>query len=162
MVLLFAVMMLVLSCGSGGLGPEPVSLTRIRTGELVNRDCRFSDDLSNYPVEYSKVSDDCLQAVTIGPMTMTELEEMRQNEPSFWESSFPYQQALTGERVGGECKFESPAARAYLEFSTAVSTDEENCIMIVDVGPATEEQIKAVERRGSMSQESAVPAPSQK
>lgn len=161
-VLLFATMMLGFSCGSDGSKSELVSLTRIRMGELVNGDCRFSDGLSNYPVEYSDVSDDCYQAATIGPITMSELDEMKQDEPSFWENSSPYRQALVGEWIDGECKFESPAVRAYLEFSTAVSTDKENCIMIVDVGPATQEQIKAVERHGSMSSETPAPAPGQK
>ena len=131
-------------------------------GELVNGECRFSDDLPNYPVAYSNVSDNCYQAVTIGPMTVGELEEVKQDEPSFWENSFPYRQALMGERINGECKFESPAVRAYIEFSTAVSTDKENCIMTVDVGPATEQQIKAVEQHGSMSSETPLPAPGQK
>ena len=131
-------------------------------GELVGGDCRFSDDLSSYPVEYSNVSDNCYQAVTIGPLTMTHLEEMKRDEPSFWENSFPYRQAFVGEWIDGECKFESPAVRKYLEFSTAVSTDEESCTMIVDVGPATEEQIWAVQRRGSTSSETPVHAPSQK
>ena len=161
-VLLFATMMLGFSCGSDGSVSELVSLTRIRMGDLVNGECRFSDDLPNYPVAYSNVSDDCYQAVTIGPLTVSQLEEMKQDEPSFWENSFPYWQALAGRRIDGECKFESPAVRAYLEFSTAVSTNEENCIMVVNVGPATEEQIRAVERHGSMQLEIPVPAPGQK
>ena len=154
--------MLGLSCSNDNTAEELVSLTRIHMGERVNGDCRFSDDLSNYPVEYSNVSDHCYQAVTIGPMTIAELEEMKQYESSFWENSFPYQQALVGEWTDGKCKFESPAVRAYLDFSTAVSTDEENCIMIVDVGPATAEQIKAVERHGSTSSETPAPASGQK
>ena len=161
-VLLFAVMVLGLSCGSDNSAEELVSLTRIRAGELVNGDCRFSDDLSNYTVEYSNVSGECYQAVTIGPITMSELDEMKQDEPSFWETSSPHRQALVGEWIDDECKFESPAVRAYLEFSAPVSTDEENCTMIVDVGPATEEQVKAVERHGTMSSETPVPAPGKK
>ena len=107
---------------------------------------------------YSGVSEDCYQAVGIGPLGPDELEQMKRDEPSFWEKSLPYQQALVGERIDGECDFSSPAVQAYLAFSEPTSTDWTNCIMTVDVGPATERQIEEVERHGSTASEAAVPA----
>ena len=148
--LLIGLTMLLVSCGddAGDLSSEPVSVTRIRAGDLVNGECKFSDDLSGYHVTYSGISDDCAQAVTIGPLSRAELEKMKQDKLSFWESSFPYRQALLGQRIDGECEFESPAVKAFLEFSTTVSTNWENCVMIVDVGPATEQQVEEVQRQG--------------
>lgn len=152
-------LVLTVSCGDGGeSSSDPVSVVRVRSGEKVGGECRFGDDLSQYPVTYSGISDDCVQAVTIGPLTLAELEDMQRQESSFWENSFPYQQALVGEWIGGECDFSHPAAQAYLEFSEIASTDLENCVMIVDVGPVTEKQIEKVERHGSVSSETAVPA----
>ena len=161
--LLLALMALTLSCGGdvGNLSSDPVSVTRIRIGEKVDGECRFGDDLSKYPVSYSGVSDDCAQAVTIGPLTLTELEQMKLDAPLFWEESFPYQQALVGDRIDGECKFDSPAVRAYLEFSETVSTDWDSCVMIVDVGPATDKQIEEVQQFGTTKSETAVPATSE-
>ena len=127
-------------------------------GEKVDGQCAFADDLSPYPVTYSGVSDDCLQVVAIGPIRMAELEDMELEEPSFWENSLPYQQALKGEKSDGECDFSHPAVRAYLEFSEIASTDWSNCVMIVDTGPATESQIEKVQRHGSAYSETAVPA----
>ena len=158
--LLIAFLAAAVACGDDDAGSSSglVSVARISTGELVNGECRFDNELSEYPVDYSSVSEDCRQAVTIGPVSLTELEQMKQDVPSFWGKSSPYQQALVGERIGDECKFESPAVQAYLEFSTTASTDWANCIMIVDVGPVTEKQIDAVERLGSRSSSTAVPA----
>ena len=157
--LLAPLLVLAVACGEGGeSSSDPVSVVRIRSGERVGGECRFADDLSQYPVTYSGVSDDCVQAVTIGPLAPAELEDMQRQESSFWERSFPYQQALVGEWIDGECDFSHPAVQAYLEFSEIVSTDETNCVMIVDVGPVTERQIEGVERHGSVSSETAVPA----
>ena len=156
--LLSLLLVLTLSCGERGeSSSESVSVARIRVGEKVDGRCGFGDDLSQYPVTYSGISADCVQAVSIGPLTLAELEDMQRQESSFWENSFPYQQALVGEWIDGECQFTSPTVRAYLEFSEPSSTDLENCVMIVDVGPVTEKQIEEVERHGSVSSETAVP-----
>ena len=130
----------------------------MRLGEKVDRECRFAEDMSRYPVTFRTNPENCSQAVSIGPLSRAELEQMKQDIPLFWEKSSPYRQALVGERIDGECKFDSPAVQAYLEFSTTASTDWENCIMMVDVGPVTEGQVEAVERLGSRSSEPAVPA----
>lgn len=162
-VLLAALLAMAVSCGSDDLGSssDPVSVVRLRLGEKVEGGCRFLEDISLYPVAYRTNHENCWQAVTIGPLGRAELEEMKQDVPLFWEKSSPYQQALVGERIDGECKFDSPAVRAYLEFSTTASTDWEDCIMIVDVGPVTEEQVEAVQRPGGThSSETALPAPS--
>ena len=161
--LLALLLVLTLSCGERGESSSGlVSVVRIRSGERVSAECRFPDDLSRYPVAYSGISDHCVQAVSIGPLTLAELEDMQRQEPSFWENSSPYRQALVGEWIDGECRFTNPAVWAYLEFSEPSSTDLENCVMTIDVGPATEEQIKAVERYGSMSPETPALAPDQK
>ena len=109
------------------------------------------DDLSQYPVTYSGVSENCLQAVTIGPLSLADLDQMQREEPSFWKKSSPYQQSLVGEWFDAKCQFTSPAVQAVLEFSETVSTDWANCIMIVEVGPVTKKQIEKVERLGSRS-----------
>ena len=155
-----ALLTLALACGgdSGDPSLEPVSVARIRTGEMVGGDCIFAADLSGYPVTFSDVSGKCDQAVTIGPMSLAELERMKQDEPSFWQNSLPYRQALVGERIDSECDFSHPAVQAYLEFSETVSIDLAGCVMIVDVGPATEEQIGSVQRYGTASADPAVPA----
>ena len=162
--LLLALMVLTLSCNgdAGKSSSDPVSVARIRMGEKASGECRFDDDLSKYPVTYSGVSGDCLQAVTIGPMSMTELERMKQDVPLFWEKSSPYQYALVGDRIDGECNFDTPFVRAFLEFSETVSTDQTDCVMIVDTGPFTEKQIEEVQRLGSTTEsQTAVPAPSE-
>ncbi len=166
--LLAALVILAVSCGSDADDSlsDPVSLARIRMGEKVDGQCIFRDDLSQYPGTYSGVSEDCLQAVSIGPISLAELEQMKRDKPSFWENSFPYQQALVGEWIDDKCDFSSPAVQAYLEFSETVSTDRTNCVMIVDVGPVTEKQIAKVQRFGTMSSETPVsalfvPAPGQ-
>ena len=157
--LLVLFIVLTLSCGERGESPsDPVSMVRIRSGERVDGECRFADDLSRYPVTYSGISDDCVQAVSIGPLTPAELENMQRQEPSFWENSSPYRQALVGEWIDGECQFTSPAVRALLAFSETVSTDWDTCTMIVDVGPASRKLIEQVERHGSASSETAAPA----
>ena len=137
---------------------DPVSLARIRMGEKVNGQCTFGDGLSRYPVTYSGVSEDCLQGVTIGPLSVAELDQMKRDEPSFWEKSSPYQQSLLGERIDGECNFDTPFVRAFLAFSETESTDRTNCIMIVNVGPVTENQIEEVQHLGGTT-ESVTPAP---
>lgn len=157
-----ALMALILSCGGGGnLSSDPVSVARIRIGEKVDGECRFDDDLSKYPVSYSGVSEGCAQAVTIGPLSLTELEQMELDAPLFWKESFPYRQTLLGEKVDGECKFDSPAVRAYLEFSETVSRDWDSCVMTVDIGPVTEKQIEKVQRFGTTKSETPVPAASE-
>ena len=156
-----ALIMLVVSCGGDADDSSgPVSLVRLRQGEESDGECVFSVDLSQYPVTYSTNPDNCMQVVSVGPVTRVELEQMRQDVPLFWESSSPYQQALVGEWIDGECDFSSPAVQAYLEFSETVSTDSKNCTMIVDVGPVTEAQIEKVRRVGGMSA-TEVPVPSQ-
>ena len=162
--LLLALMVLILSCNgdAGKSSSDPVSLARIRIGEKANGECRFDDDLSKYPVTYSGVWADCLQAVTIGPISTTELEQMKRDEPSFWEKSSPYKQSLLGVRIDGECNFDTPFVRAFLAFSETESTDRTNCIMIVNVGPVTEKQIEEVQRLGGTTEsETAVPASSE-
>ena len=91
-VLLLALMVLTISCNGDASksSSDPVSVARIRLGEKANGECRFDDDLSKYPVTYSGVSEDCYQAVRIGPMSMAELEQMKLDAPAFWEKSFPY------------------------------------------------------------------------
>lgn len=160
--LLAALLAMAVSCGGDDTGSssDRVSVARIRTGDKVSGECKFNNDLSKYPVTYSTVSEDCYQAVTIGPLSMVELEQMKLDVPSFWEESSSYQQALVGERIDGECKFDSPAVRAYLEFSEPASTDWDGCVMIIEVGPATERQIEEVQRLGTTRSETAVPAPS--
>ena len=140
---------------------DPVSVARIRTGEKVNGECLFDDASTKYPVTYSGITENCMQAVSIGPLALAELEQMKRDVPSFWENSSPYRQALVGEMIDGTCDFSSPAVQAYLQFSETVSTDWANCVMIVDVGPATEKQVEEVQRFGSRSAEAAVPAPSE-
>lgn len=157
--LLVTLVILTVACDEGGeSSSDSVSVVRIRSGEMAGEECRFAGDLSQYSVTYSGISEDCVQAVTIGPLSLAELEDMQRQEPSFWENSFPYQQALIGQWIDGECQFTSPTVRAYLEFSETSSTDLENCVMMVDVGPVTEKQIEEVERHGSVSSETAVPA----
>ena len=147
-----ALMMLVVSCGGNADNSStgPLSLVRLLQGEKSGGECVFSVGLSQYPATYATNPDNCLQVVSIGPVSRVELEQMRQDVPLFWERSFPYQQALVGERIDGECDFSSPAVQAYLEFSETVSTDSKNCTMIVDVGPVTEDQIEKVQRVGGM------------
>ena len=117
-------------------------------------------DLSQYPVTYSGVSEDCLQAVTIGPLSLADLDQMQREEPSFWKKSSPYQQSLVGEWFDAKCQFTSPAVQVFLEFSETVSTDWANCIMIVEVGPVTKKQIEKVQRLSSGRTATAMPAPS--
>ena len=142
----------------GGDDSDPVSVVRMREGERIAGECRFAEDLSRYPVSFRTNQENCWEAVTIGPFALAELEQMKQDVPLFWENSLPYQQALVGERIDGRCNFSSPAVRAYLEFSQTASTDWENCIMIVDVGPATERQIEKVQRLGNTGSSTAVPS----
>ena len=149
-----------------GSSSDPVSVVRMREGEKIAGECRFEVDISRYPVSYRTDQENCWQAVTIGPLAMTDLVEMKQDVPLFWENSLPYRQALVGERVDGQCTFNNPAVQAYLEFSETASTDWESCIMIVDVGPVTEQQIEEVQRLGNTGSSTAVPfspvpAPSQ-
>ena len=144
---------------SGEATSDPVSMVRIRMGDKVDGECIFDDDLSQYLVTYLGVSGDCLQAVRIGPLSLAELDQMKRDEPSFWEKSSPYQQSLVGEWIDGKCDFSGPAFQAFLEFSETASTDWTNCIMIVDMGPVTERQIEEVQRLGSTVSETAAPAP---
>ena len=148
-----ALIMLVVSCGgdTGNSSSDEVSLVRLRQGEKSGGACVFSVDLSQYPATYSTNLDNCMQVVNVGPVSRAELDQMRQDVPLFWELSSPYQQALVGELIDGECDFSSLAVQAYLEFSETVSTDSKNCTMIVDVGPVTEAQIEKVQRVGGMS-----------
>ena len=143
-----------------GASSEPVSVARIRQDEKIAGECRFGADISQYPVTYFSPSEDCRQAVRIGPLGADELEQMKREEPLFWGKSSPYQQALVGQRTGGECEFSYPAVQAFLEFSEIASTDWTNCVMIVDVGPATRKQIEEVQRLGTTKSSTAVPAPS--
>ena len=136
----------------------PVSVVRMREGETIAGECRFAEDLSRYPVSFRTNERNCWQAVTIGPLALAELEQMKQDVPLFWENSLPYRQALVGERIDDRCNFSSPAVQAYLEFSQTASTDWENCIMIVDVGPATERQIEKVQSLGNTGSSTAVPS----
>ena len=147
-----ALIMLVVSCGgdADNSSSGPVSLVRLLQGEESGGECVFSIDLSQYPATYTTNPDNCMQVVSVGPVSRVELEQMRQDVPLFWERSSPYQQALVGERIDGQCDFSSPAVQAYLEFSETVSTDSKNCTMIVDVGPVTEDQIEKVQRVGGM------------
>ena len=148
------------SLRNGGEAPsDPVSVARIRMGEKINGECIFDDALTKYPVTFSGVAENCLQGVSIGPLSLAELEQMKRDEPSFWEKSSPYQQSLVGEWIDGKCDFSSPAVQAFLEFSETSSTDWTNCIMIVDMGPVTVKQIEEVQRFGSRKSETAVPAP---
>ena len=160
--LLATLTLLCVSClgDAGNPSADPVSLARLRQGEKSGGECVFSDDLSQYPVTYSGVSEDCLQAVTIGPLSLADLDQMQREEPSFWKKSFPYQQSLVGEWFDAKCQFTSPAVQAFLEFSETVSTDWANCIMIVKVGPVTKKQIEKVQSLGSGRSATAVPAPS--
>ena len=148
------------SLTNGGEAPsDPVSVARIRMGEKINGECIFDDAITKYPVTFSGVAENCLQAVSIGPLSLAELEQMKRDEPSFWGKSSPYQQSLVGEWIDGKCDFSNPAVQAFLEFSENPSTDWTNCIMIVDVGPATVKQIEEVQRFGRSRSETAVPAP---
>ena len=151
--LLASLTLLYVSClgDAGNPSADPVSLARLRQGEKSGGECVFSDDLSQYPVTYSGVSENCLQAVTIGPLSLADLDQMQREEPSFWKKSSPYQQSLVGEWFDAKCQFTSPAVQAVLEFSETVSTNWANCIMIVEVGPVTKKQIEKVERLGSRS-----------
>ena len=158
--LLVALLVLTVSCGSREASSEPVSVVRMQWGESIDGNCKFAgEDLSRYPVSYRTNRENCLQAVTIGPMSINELEHMKRDVSQFWEESFPYQQALFGQRVDGKCSFGSPALQAYLEFSEVASIIEENCVMIVDVGPATKRQIEEVQRHGMTESSTAAPAP---
>ena len=160
LVLCLVLLIVAIACGedSGDSPDDPVSVARIRLGEKANGECIFESNLLRYPVTYSVASEDCFQAVTIGPLARVELEQMREDEPVFWENSLPYRQALIGDWINGECDFSSPAVQAYLEFSEIVSTDPSKCVMIVDLGPVTEKQIKAIQGHGSVYSETAVPA----
>ena len=162
--LLAALIVFTISCGpekaAEQSASDPVSVVRIRQGEKIGGECRFAEDISQYPVTPWPPSENCFEAVTIGPIQRDALEQMKRDRPLFWENSYPWQQALVGEWMDGECRFTSPAVQAYLEFSEPASTDMENCVMIVDVGPATEKEIEAVQLHGSVSSETAVPAPS--
>ena len=157
--LLAVLLALTLSCGDiGESSSDPVRVVRIRAGEKIDGECRFTEDLSKFPVTYRTNPENCFQAVTIGPLTGTELERMKQDVPLFWEESSPYQQALVGESVDGECRFDHPAVQAYLEFSEIVSTDKTDCLMIVEMGPATQMQLDEVQRHGNTESSTAVPA----
>ena len=145
------------ACG-GDAASDQVSVARMRLGEKVDGQCIFGDDLSQYPVTYSEVSEDCWQAVGIGPLTPAELDRMKREESSFWQNSSPYRQSLVGELIDGKCDFSGPAVQAYLEFSETVSTDRTRCVMLVEVGPATEKQIDKVQRFGTTLSSTAVPA----
>ena len=158
--LLTALLTLTVSCGGGETSSEPVSVVRMRQGDMVNGECVFGDGPSRYPASYSGVSEDCLQAVNISPLSLDELEQMKREETLFWEQSSPYQYALLGQWIDGDCEFDTPYVRAFLEFSEIASTDRTECMVIVDTGPFTEKQIQEVQRLGTVS-ESAVPAPSE-
>ena len=158
--LLAVLLAAAVACGGndGQSSSEPVSVVRLRTGEKIDGECRFGEDISQYPVTYSTTSEDCRQAVGIGPLSLDELERMKQDVPLFWENSSPYQQALVGESVDGECRFDHPAVQAFLEFSEIVSTDKRSCLMIVEMGPATQMQLDEVQRHGNTESSTAVPA----
>ena len=143
-----------------GASSAPVSVARIRQGEKIAGECRFGADISQYPVTYFSPSEDCRQAVRIGPLGADELEQMKRDVPLFWEESYPYHQVLLGERIDGECDFTSPAIRAFLGVSEVVSIDRASCLMYVEMGPATQKQIDEVQRFGTTESLTAVPAPS--
>ena len=156
--LLAALLALIVSCG-GESSSEPVSVVRMRQGDMVNGECRFTEDISRYPVTYSTNPEDCWQAVRIGPLSLDELERMKQDVPLFWEESSPYIYGLVGEWIDGECDFDTPAVRAFLEFSEIVSTDATNCRMTVETGPVTQRQLDEVQRlAGATESATAVPA----
>lgn len=160
-LLLLVSLALTLSCsGDGAYFSEEVRVARILPGENQGGACTFRDEISEYPVTYTTNHEACAQVVSIGPLSRGELEEMKRDYPEFWGHSLAYQQALRGERIDGECTFPHPAVKALLEFSEPVSSDEENCLMIVDVGPATQQQLDAVQSLGNTSSEPAVPDPS--
>ncbi len=167
--LLAALVVFAVSCSSGeettrdatdgsGSSSDPVAVVRIRQGERVDGQCRFGEDISQYPVTYSAYSEDCLQAVRIGPLGRGELDQMKQDLPLFWENSSPYQQVLVGEWIDGECEFTSPGVRAFLDVSEIVSADQTSCQMIVEMRPVTQKQIEEINRLGGESA-TAVPAP---
>ncbi len=140
---------------------DPVSLARIRQGVTVEGECKFSEDISQYPATYFLPSEDCLQAVRIGPIDRDELEQMKWDVPMFWENSHPYQQVLVGEWIDGKCEFTHPGIRAFLAVSEIVSTDLTKCLMTIEVGPVTERQIEEIQLLGGESESStAVPAAS--
>ncbi len=155
--LLGGLLMLTASCSGeavtdGGKSiSDPVSVVRIRQGEKVGGGCVFGEDISQYPAPYHANLENCLQAVGIGPLGVDELEQMRRDVPSFWEKSFPYQQVLLGEWVDGECRFDSPGARALMAVSETVSTDWTVCQRTVNLGPVTEKQVEEIERLGGDS-----------
>ena len=151
-----ALLALTVSC-SGESSSDPVSVVRMRQGDVVNGECRFTEDISQYPVTYSTNPEDCWQAVRIGPLSLDELERMKQDVPLFWEKSSPYQYGLAGEWIDGACNFDTPAVQAFLEFSEIVSTDRTNCHMIIDMGPATQKQLDEIQRLGATESETAVP-----
>ena len=158
--LLAVLLALTLSCGGGESSSDPVTVVRLRSGEKIDGECRFAEDISQYPATYSMVSEDyCQQAVNIGPLSLDELERMKQDEPLFWGMSSPYQQVLPGEWIDGECKFDHPAVQAFLEFSETVSTDWTACQRLVNMGPATEKQIEELNHLGNTVSETAVPVP---
>ena len=170
---LVAVMiMLTISCNAGEdtegaavnngeQSPDPVSLARIRQGVMVGGECTFNEDISQYQATYFPPSEDCLQAVRIGPIDRDELEQMKRDVPLFWENSHPYQQVLVGEWIDGKCEFTNPGIRAFLAVFEIVSTDLTKCLMTIEVGPVTEKQIEEIQRLGGESESStAVPAPS--
>ena len=138
-----------------------VSLARIRQGEMIGGECRFSGDISQYPATYSPASDECFQAVRIGPIDPTELERMKRDVPLFWENSSPYRQVLIGKRIDVECDFTAPAVRAYLAVSEIVSTDQNSCRITVELGPVTEKQIEEIQSHGMTESSTAIPQPSE-
>ena len=163
MFLLAALPALAVSCGGGDPVPpsDPVSVVRIRLGEKIDGNCRFAEDLSRYPVAYRTNPENCWQAVGVGPLAIAELEQMKQEVPLFWEKSSPYQYALIGEWIDGECNFDTPAIQAFLEVSEIASTDKTDCHLIVNMGPVTQKQLDEIQRLGTTKSEPAVPAPSE-
>ncbi len=167
--LLTVVIVFTISCGSeegtkkaarngSEASSDSVSVVRIWQGEKVGEECTFGEDISQYPVTYSDYSEDCLQAVRIGPIDPDALERMKQEKPVFWENSNPYYQVLWGEWIDGECKFTAPIIKAYEEFVETVSTDWTACQRTVEMGPVTEKQIDEIQHLGTSVTEVAVPA----
>ena len=86
---------------------------------------------------------------------------MKREVPLFWGNSSLYRQVLIGERIDGKCDFTGPAIHAYLAVSEIVSTDQNSCLITVEMGPVTEKQIEEIQRLGMTESSTAIPQPSE-
>ena len=161
--LLAALIVFTISCGpekaAEQSASDPVSVVRIRQGEKIGGECRFAEDISQYPVTPWPPSENCFEAVTIGPIQRDALEQMKRDRPLFWENSYPWQQVLPGEWIDGECKFTGPVFKVFEEISETLSTDWITCLRTIEMGPVTQKQVEEIERLGTTERSTAIPAP---